>query len=251
MKSKNILIVDNKEQERKLFEYLIGQLYTFSSFATGQDALSYPDKQPVHLVLLSLQLTDIEPINFLQNAKRTWGKSCIVVAVAPLVDEANAPYFRSQGFDEFISKPVRPKDFILKIQSLLFKLEEEELRTFSTTETLPILNLTVYQQLVHLSSRKVIAQVYAEFIEECNSLFQLLDPKSISLPSEEILRTIHTIKGNSGTLGAEKVYSSAKFSESLGRQQKSIEFAESLHYLKATITELEEFLRNNPNLYGA
>jgi len=82
MKSKNILIVENKEQERKLFEYLIGQLYSCSSFATGQDALSYPDKQPVHLVLLSLQLTDIEPINFLQNAKRIWGKSCIVVAVA-------------------------------------------------------------------------------------------------------------------------------------------------------------------------
>jgi two-component system alkaline phosphatase synthesis response regulator PhoP len=251
MKSKNILIVENKEQERKLFEYLIGQLYTFSSFATGQDALSYPDKQPVHLVLLSLQLTDIEPINFLQNAKRIWGKSCIVVAVAPHVDEANAPYFRSQGFDEFISKPVRPKDFILKIQSLLSKLEEEELSTVSTTEALPILNPTVYQQLVRLSSREVIAQVYAEFIEECNTLFQLLDPKSTAIPSEEILRAIHTIKGNSGTLGAEKIYTAAKCSESLGRQQKSIEFAESLHYLKATFIELEEFLRNNPNLYGA
>ena len=251
MKSKNILIVENKEQERKLFEYLIGQLYTFSSFATGQDALSYPDKQPVHLVLLSLQLTDIEPINFLQNAKRIWGKSCIVVAVAPHVDEVNAAYFRSQGFDEFISKPVRPKDFILKIQSLLSKLEEEELSTVSTTEALPILNPTVYQQLVRLSSREVIAQVYAEFIEECNTLFQLLDPKSTAIPSEEILRAIHTIKGNSGTLGAEKIYTAAKCSESLGRQQKSIEFAESLHYLKASFIELEEFLRNNPNLYGA
>jgi len=36
MKSKNILIVENKEQERKLFEYLIGQLYSFSSFGSGQ-----------------------------------------------------------------------------------------------------------------------------------------------------------------------------------------------------------------------
>ena len=121
MKSKNILIVENKEQERKLFEHLVGQLHPFSSFDTGQDALRYISQQPVHLVLLSLQLTDLDPIHFLQSAKKIRGESCLVIAVSWTIDESQAPYFLSQGFDEFIAKPVRPKDFILKIQSLLAK----------------------------------------------------------------------------------------------------------------------------------
>ena len=249
MKSKNILIVENKEQERKLFEYLIGQLYSFSSFGSGHDALSYISQQSAHLVLISLQLPDLDPIHLLHNAKKIWGKSCLVVAVAANEDEANAPYFKSQGFDEILAKPIRPKEFILKVQSLLTILENEELKNSTLIETLPILNFEIYQQLVRLSSKQVIDQVYIDFLEECNFLFQLLDSKS--MPSEEILRSIHTIKGNSGTLGAEKIYAAAKCSESLGRQQKSIEFAESLHYLKATFVELEEFLRKNPNLYGA
>lgn len=250
MKSKNILIVENKEQERKLFEYLIGQLYSYSSFGSGQDALTYIAQQPAHLVLLSLQLPDLDPIHLLQHAKQMWGKSCLVVAVAANGDGANAPYFKSQGFDEILAKPIRPKEFILKIQSLLAKLEEES-KNSTAAKSLPILNTEIYQQLVRLSSKEVIDQVYTEFLQECNSLFQLLDPNSTAIPSEEILRAIHTIKGNSGTLGAEKVYTAAKCSETFGRQQKSIEFAESLHYLKATLVELEEFLRKDPNLYGA
>ncbi len=250
MKSKNILIVENKEQERKLFEYLIGQLYSYSSFGSGQDALTYIAQQPAHLVLLSLQLPDLDPIHLLQNAKQMWGKSCLVVAVAANGDEANAPYFKSKGFDEILAKPIRPKEFILKIQSLLAKLEEES-KNSTAAKSLPILNTEIYQQLIRLSSKEVIDQVYTEFLQECNSLFQLLDPNSTAIPSEEILRAIHTIKGNSGTLGAEKVYTAAKCSETFGRQQKSIEFAESLHYLKATLVELEEFLRKDPNLYGA
>jgi hypothetical protein len=34
----------------------------------------------------------------------------------------------------------------------------------------------------------------------------------------------------------------------LGKQEKSIEFAESLHYLKAAIKEFQEFLRTEQSL---
>jgi DNA-binding response OmpR family regulator len=249
MKSKNILIVENKEQERKLFEHLIGQLYSFSSFGSGQDALRYIAQQRAHLMLLSLQLQDLDPIHLLQNAKKMWGKSCLVVAIASNGDDANIPYLFSQGFDEVFSKPIRPKEFILKIQSLLAKVEEES-KNSTVAESLPILNTEIYEQLVRLSSKEVIDQVFVEFVQEYNSLFQLIDPKSLALPSEEILRAIHTIKGNSGTLGAEKIYVAAKNSESLGRQGKSIDFAESLNYLKATLVEFQEFIGKEPKLYG-
>jgi CheY-like chemotaxis protein len=251
MKSKNILIVENKEQERKLFEYLIGQLHSYSSFDTGQDALTHIGQQPVNLVLLSLPLTDLDPGHFLQHTKKLGGESTLVVAVTSNGNEANSPYFLNQGFDEVLSKPIRPKEFILKIQSLLEKQEEQKSTKQAEIEPQLILNTEVYHQLLQLSTPEVIRQVYTDFVQECISLDHLLDPISNTAPSEEILRAIHTIKGNSGTLGAEKVYTAAKCSETFGRQQKSIEFAESLHYLKATLVELEEFLRKDPNLYGA
>ncbi|MBC6368566.1 hypothetical protein DDT91_17390 [Algoriphagus sp. AK58] len=56
-----------------------------------------------------------------------------------------------------------------------------------------------------------------------------------------LLEKIHTLKGNSGTLGAENVYNSAQTAESLGRQNKGIEFEDSLIKLKNDIIEFREF----------
>jgi CheY-like chemotaxis protein/HPt (histidine-containing phosphotransfer) domain-containing protein len=250
MKSKNILIVENKEQERKLFEYLVGQLHPFTSFDSGQAALSYLAEQPIHLILISLQLTDVEPLHFLQSVRQLKGNSCLIVALSSNLTAAQAPYFISHGFDEFLSKPVRPKEFILKLQELLEKLDEK-VKNPTTPEIVPVVNTEVYQQLVRLSTTKVIRQVYADFGQECHTLCQLLDPNTEEAPSAEILRAIHTIKGNSGTLGAEKIYAAAKLSESYGRQQKIVDYADSLHYLKAVLVEFQEYLSKETSLRDA
>jgi DNA-binding response OmpR family regulator len=243
MKSKNILIIEDKEQERKLFEYLVGQIHSFQSFDKCNKALDHLANQKPNLILISLQLTDLEPLLFLQKVRALANSSCLVVALSSTTDQTQAAFYKGQGFDDLISKPIRPKEFILKIQSLLARQAESEESTLEKTDLVPILNLDVYQQLLRLSSKEVILQVFSDFAEECENLLQLLERSSAIETTEEITRAIHTLKGNSGTLGAEKVYVAAKQCESLGRLQKTIEFTESLHYLKASIKEFQEFLR--------
>ena len=207
MKSKNILLVEDKGQEKKLFEYLISQIHAFQSFDSCKEALVNLANQKPDLILISVQITDLEPLIFLQKVRALMDRSCLVVALASTTDQTQTAYYLEQGFDDLISKSIRPKEFILKIQSLLQKQVE--------------------------------------------SLIQLLELNALAEPSTEILQIIHTIKGNSGTLGVEKIYAAAKQSESLGRLQKRIEFTESLHYLKATLVEFQEYLKKEPSLYHA
>jgi DNA-binding response OmpR family regulator len=248
MKSKNILIVENKEQDRKLMEYLIGQVHTFQSFDQGTVALSQLANQNPDLILISLQLLDIEPILFLQKVRALRNHSCRVVGLISSTEEQQIPYFKELGFEALIVKPIRPKEFIPKIQSLLALPEKTEANKGVKPSSEPILNPEIYQQLLRLSSKEVILQVFSDFAGECENLLQLLERSSAIETSEEITRAIHTLKGNSGTLGLDKLYVAAKHSESLGKQEKSIEFAESLHYLKAAIKEFQVFLRTEQSL---
>jgi len=248
MKSKNILIVEDKEQERKLLEYLIGQTHNFQSFDSYKEALVHLANQKPNLILISLQLTDLEPLSFLQKVRVVVDRSCLVVALSSTTDQTQAAFYKEQGFEDLISKPIRPKEFILKIQSLLAKQAEGEINTLEWTDLAPVLNDEVYQQLLRLSSKKVILELFSDFVQEGESLVQLLEMNPLMEPTAKILRIIHTIKGNSGTLGAEKIYAAAKQCESLGRLQKTVEFAESLHYLKATLLEFQEYLKN-PSFY--
>ncbi len=248
MKSKNILIIENKEQDRKLMEYLIGQVHTFQSFDQGTVALSQMANQKPDLILISLQLIDIEPILILRKSRALGNHFCRVAGLISSTEEQHIPYFRELGFDELISKPIRPKEFISKIQSLLALSEKTGASEEEKPNSISILNPEVYQQLLRLSSKEVILQVFSDFAKECENLLQLLERSSKIETTEEIARAIHTLKGNSGTLGLDKLFEVAKHSESLGKQGKSIEFAESLHYLKAAIKEFQEFLRTEQSL---
>ena len=241
MKSKNILIIENKVQDRKLMEYLIGQAHSFQSFDEGTVALSQLATQNPDLILISLQLIDIEPILLLKKVRALKNHSCRVVGLISNTEQQQTPYFREQGFDELISKPIRPKEFIPKIQSLLDIPDKTGVNEGGKPNLVPILNPDIYQQLLRLSSKEVILQVFSDFEKECQNLLELLERSSANETKEEIIRAIHTLKGNSGTLGIDKLFEAAKHSESLGKQEKSIEFAESLHYLKAAIKEFQEF----------
>ena len=251
MKSKNILLVEDKGQEKKLFEYLISQIHAFQSFDSCKEALVNLANQKPDLILISVQITDLEPLIFLQKVRALMDRSCLVVALASTTDQTQTAYYLEQGFDDLISKSIRPKEFILKIQSLLQKQVEAVENTREKIDLPPIINSEVYQQLLRLGSKEVILKVYSDFADECESLIQLIELNALAEPSTEILQIIHTIKGNSGTLGVEKIYAAAKQSESLGRLQKRIEFTESLHYLKATLVEFQEYLKKEPSLYHA
>ena len=251
MKSKNILIVENKQQDKMLFEYLVGQIYTFESVSTGSEALFKLSADPPLLILYSLSITDIDTGSFMERVRKQVKNSCEVIAVLSSKEDSNSSYLHQLGFESVIHKPIRPKEFLLKIQSMVEKMIEKETQKSTGSKYPSILNSATFQQLLRLSSKEVIHQVYKDFEIECDAILQQIDASMEKMPNEEFLRRIHTIKGNSGTLGAEKIYEAAKNSETLGKDQKNIEFPNSLAYLKAVILEFQEYLQKDSIVYGA
>jgi CheY-like chemotaxis protein len=246
MKSKIILIVEENEQARKLFSQCISQLSNVKTAATGQEGLAVAASTSVDLILVSQQLPDLDGPSFLQKIRSMTACHCPVVALSAFAKEEDRPYFLDQGFDDLLTKPIRPREVILCLQRQLKKESQgpEEIQDGRVFDPEPL------QQLLKYSSPETIKGIYAEFIQECKELLQLTDdPSSTPIP-DELLRAIHTIKGNSGTLGAEKLFIYSKHSEFLGRQHKGIEFAESLHYLKAALSEFEAFLKKESSFYG-
>ena len=246
MKSKIILIVEENEQARKLFNQCIGQLSNVETTATGQEGLAVVASTSVDLILVSQQLPDLDGPSFLQKIRAMKARHCPVVAVSAYAEEEGKPYFLTQGFDDFLTKPIHPKEVILCLQRQLKK----ESQGPEMTQAERVFDPEPLRQLLKYSSSETIKGIYEEFIQECKELLQLTNDDSTTTISEELLRAIHTIKGNSGTLGAEKLFLYAKHSESLGRQHKGIEFTESLHYLKAALSEFEVFLNKEGSFYG-
>jgi two-component system alkaline phosphatase synthesis response regulator PhoP len=242
MKSKKVLIVDDNELNRKLFENLLGQVYDYESVHDGLQAVEMATKVSFDLILMDIQMPKLDGIKAMKRIREHPFGSCPILAVTAYADESDKQSFLDQGFDDFITKPIRPREFLEKIQSYFQNSFSIHPGTATTPVAPIVLNKSTLNQLLKYNSKEFISKIYFDFLDECLETSDLIAEFRKDGICPELLGKIHTLKGNSGTLGAEKIYRAALICETLGRQKKVSEFVDKLDLLKNEIEEFREFL---------
>lgn len=243
MKSKKVLIVDDNDLNRKLFENLIGQIFSVESAKNGIEAVALTETQNFDLILMDIQMPQMDGITAMKKI-RQGNYRCPIFAVTAFAEESDRASFLEQGFDEFITKPIRPKEFIKLLQHYLLGIDTGKTSSDSTLETTQdILDKKIINQLLKYNSKSVIQKVFDDFLVECNETEALINGHQSNLPPIDLIEKIHAIKGNSGTLGAMKIYASATTAEEYGRKENYSQFAEEVKNLKNEIRQFREFLK--------
>lgn len=210
MKSKKVLIVEDNALNRRVFEHIIGQVYSFEVAENGKSALDKLRLDQFDLILMDIQMPIMDGISALEIIKREQITSSPIIAISAYADQNDREYFLSTGFDDFISKPIKPKSFLETISNHIDKkksnLSAEIFDEFDDLE----LDTKVLNQLFKYNSPKNIMLVYEEFIEETESLLSEIQPLINDGKLSGISDKLHIIKGNSGTLGAMRIFNSVK-----------------------------------------
>lgn len=246
MKSKKVLIVDDNDLNRKLFENLIGQIFSFESAKNGIEAVALTEAKDFDLILMDIQMPQMDGITAMRKI-RQGSSTCPILAVTAYAEESDRASFLEQGFDDFITKPIRPKEFIRLIQDHLKGKANAQISSNSGAEEYQILDQKVIAQLLKYNSKSAIKSVFEDFLIECAETDELIEKYNQSPISQELLEKIHTIKGNSGTIGAMKIYESAVKAEAQGRTGNVELFEAEVKNLKNEIQLFREFLKQETN----
>jgi CheY-like chemotaxis protein/HPt (histidine-containing phosphotransfer) domain-containing protein len=242
MKNKKVLIVDDNGLNRKLFENLIGQISTFESANNGLEAVIKTENTEFDLILMDIQMPKMDGITAMKKI-RQGSCLCPIVAVTAFAEESDRGIFLEHGFDDFITKPIRPKEFIQLIREYLSGTKKNQDHDLSPDYSKEILNTDVLNQLLKYNSKLVIRQILGDFLVECQEAEALIDEQDHPLHFPVLIEKIHMIKGNSGTLGAMRIYSAALLAEDFGRSENKSEFLEAAKNLKNEISQFREFLK--------
>lgn len=105
VKSRIMLIDDEKEMEVFLRDALQGEEYELVQFTTGREAVEYLQKNKVHLILLDVQLPDMNGIEILEKIRANDPVTKIVVVTAFATVEM-AVQAMKMGADDFLCKPI-------------------------------------------------------------------------------------------------------------------------------------------------
>lgn len=243
MKSKKVLIVDDNDLNRRLFENLIGQFYSYESAENGIQALKKLENEKFDLILMDIQMPQMDGITALKRIKQGKLSDSPVVAITAFADEGDRDSFLKMGFDEFMTKPIRPKNFFDVINRTLENKSETEKVRIDPAFNEVILDRKVVAQLMKFNSIDNIQKVYEDFLTECDEIWEAIENALKENQPEVITDQLHIIKGNSGTLGANIIFLISQKAESAARLMDQDKLLEYLPILKKEIESFQQFVK--------
>lgn len=119
--SEKILIIDDNEQNRKLFGFILQNSgYEIIESESGEDGLKLAKENHPGLILMDIQMPVIdgaEAFRILRSEPET--KDIPVIALTSYAMRGDREKFLEQGFSGYISKPINVKEFMNTIKSVL------------------------------------------------------------------------------------------------------------------------------------
>lgn len=209
MKSKKVLIVEDNELNRKLFESLIGQYWKYETATNGIEAIEWLEKESFDLILMDIQMPKMDGISALRKINQLELKQCPIIAISAFAEESNRRNFLELGFSDLITKPIRPKQFLENLKTHLSQKIEQNIAEEAPKIENTLLDFEIVSQLMKYNSKEKIQNVFDDFITEINELIEKSQEALKAKDKDSLTEIFHILKGNSGTIGANSIYSLA------------------------------------------
>lgn len=105
---KKVLIVDDDEINRKLLELAL-QPFGFELIRAinGEEAVELAEKKALDIVFMDIQLPKIDGVEAMKRIKRFPDNKAKIIAVTAFAMKGDRERFMAEGFDAYISKPIK------------------------------------------------------------------------------------------------------------------------------------------------
>jgi PAS domain S-box-containing protein len=225
-----ILLVDDNQVNRKVASEILHksgcQVITADS---GAKAIEVFGANIGHfdLVFMDIQMPEMDGIETTKKLRELYGKTLPkVVAMTAYSMQHDRERFLSEGMDDYVPKPIRAAILVQKVRELVsdpevvvelteasvapacetsHRLKEEKLKNEKLKPELPVFDMEVVNQLREMVGDETLISVFEDFEREAEE--QILNAKN-AYPDDvkTIQRELHTLKGNSGTIGLARIH---------------------------------------------
>ncbi|WP_233507769.1 PAS domain S-box protein [Adhaeribacter pallidiroseus] len=205
-----ILLVDDNGINQKVAQKLLAKLGCRTELASnGFEAISQATANPYEVIFMDIQMPEMDGIEATKRIKEQLGDKCPpIIAMTAYSMKDDAEKFMSQGMDDYVSKPIKSTD----LQNMIKKwrpfktpaaiIEDAEVITDELeTEEVAFIDDEVVQQLIELGGKDFALQLFVDFEDEAGPLIEEAKKEVQSQQYDNILSTLHQMKGTGFTLG--------------------------------------------------
>ena len=253
--SPKILLVDDNSVNRKVATEILKKANCEVTDAeSGLKAIQIFEKnQDFDLILMDIQMPGMDGIETTQRLKSEFaGRLPKVVAMTAYSMQNDKENFLARGMDDYISKPIRANTLIKKVEELINpnrkKLTPVKQNLEKPTETedtidqqIPAFDMEVINGLREMVGNEMLLSVFEDFRIEAEE--QIANTKNAYTNNDvvSIQKELHTLKGNSGTIGLMRIHEITKIIEVPSKKGDLTNFEKNIKILEQ---EFEHFKNN-------
>ncbi len=243
-----ILLVDDNDVNRKVASnILIKSGCNVIEAIDGFEAIEKAAQNPFDLILMDIQMPKMDGIQATEEIRKLGLKTCPpIIAMTAYSMEEDRERFLSAGLDDYLAKPIKADGLIQKIKDWVrFESAIESSDTSSTDhKEAQTINHETLDQLAKYGGQELIESTLIDFKKEATSLVRntILHYKENNF--EKMKGELHTLKGNAGTLGVEKLSNQAALIEKRLKENTFEGLKDELVKLNFFFKEFKESSKN-------
>ena len=240
-----ILLVDDNQINRKVAsEILKIANCQVTEASSGKEAIEKVEKfPPFDLILMDIQMPEMDGLQTTAILRKQYStKLPKIVAMTAYSMQDDKEKFLNNGMDDYVSKPIRAQILIDKVAELT------QGKTGSTNEVKSIgtevFDMDVINSLKDMVGAEMLQSVFEDFEKEAqeqiaNSIAAFKEKDVVTIQKE-----LHTLKGNSGTIGLMKLHEITKEIEVPTKKGDLSVFEKKIDILKKEFKAFKEAYKN-------
>lgn len=256
-----ILLVDDNLVNRQVSGEILKKSGCKVDFAEdGLQAIELVKSNSYDVIFMDIQMPKMDGVAATRKIKEmNIPDMAPIVAMTAYSMKEDKDKFMNAGLDDYISKPIKANDLLNKVKYWIRLPSKKKKRN---SKALPektgiekplenecmVLNPEVMGQLKKYGGEEFASKIYLEFEQEAR---EQIESCFLSLKNKDyknILSKLHTLKGNAGTLGLERLAKTAEFTESLLRQNRYDSVIQNLELLESDFLYFKKMIITTTNI---
>jgi PAS domain S-box-containing protein len=239
----SILIVDDNDINRSVAKsILIKSGCEVAEAASGKEALIKITELKFNLIFMDIQMPDMDGITTTKEIRRILASQAPpIIAMTAYSMEEDRARFLSAGMDDYLSKPIKAVMLINQTKKWLdFDPIDISSDAFDDKSEDLVINQNTLNQLFKYGGKELIESVLKDFDEEATEQVKNSVSHFNNKDFEQMCRELHTLKGNAGTFGVERLSTIANRIEKLVKENKFDDVEKHIVKLKASLKEFKD-----------
>lgn len=269
--NKRILLVDDNETSRKIMRVMLEHYgYQIEEAFNGREALTQLEKNDFDLVLMDVDMPvmdGIEATRAIRSGKNFFrfraSKNIPIIAITGNSDEDSSRKLKEAGVDFHLCKPVF-KDTLISTINILLKndlpeensmgshsnLDPEQVESgfWKTINSEHILESSIIEELREIGGDELVVSLFDTFIGDSDKVIAALSRAFADEAINDFDHLIHSLKGTSGSIGANKIYLLSGYINEFSRNGKWPDNSLWMPTLKTFFAETIAAMKNHINI---